>query len=420
MPRVVVVGLDGVPHSFVEKLVSEGELPVLTSLLSEGSFRKMHSVIPTVSSVAWATYMTGKNPGRHGIYGFIDTEPNSLDLYIPMSSHMQSRTLWDVLGDEGKRVMVVNVPLTYPPRSVNGILVSGFLATKLRKATYPKEIARELEKVGYRIDVDPWNPREGKTYEFLRDLDRTLERRFDGAFRLMEREPFDFVQLHVMETDRINHFLWDTAEYHGAFLAYYRKIDSYLGRLRERLADDQILVILSDHGFCRIEKEIDLNFWLLDQGHLSWRSHDTDSLEGLDLRSSAYSLPPGRIYLLNPGASADIAMGLLDLKDPESGKKIVRKVLARSQLYSGGISHRAPDLVAVPHDGFDLKASFGSRDSLAGRSPIVGMHTYDDAFIYVQKRTIVREDVGIVDATPTILSLFGIQPPPDLDGSSCI
>jgi predicted AlkP superfamily phosphohydrolase/phosphomutase len=420
MPRVVVVGLDGVPYSFIEKLTSEGHLPVFGSLLKEGSFRKMNSVMPTVSSVAWSTYMTGRNPGGHGIYGFIDTEPNGLDLYVPLSTHLKTPTLWDVLGAHGKRVLVMNVPVTYPPREVNGVLVSGVLATKVEKATYPREIARELKEAGYRIDVDPWNPRKGKMKEFLRDLDRTLERRFESAFRLMEFEPFDFVQLHVMGTDRINHFLWDVAPYQAAFLEYYEKIDVYLGRVKERLADDQVLVVLSDHGFCRIEKEIDLNVWLLDNGYLKWRSHDADSLRGLDPESSAYSLPPGRIYLRKTQAASDIAEGLTRLENPETGEKIVRSVFERDQLYSGDASGMAPDLVAVPHDGFDLKASFGMRDSLTGRSPIVGMHTYDDAFIYLQRGTISEEEVGIVDIMPTILDILSVPAPADLDGSSCL
>ncbi len=113
--RVVVIGLDGVPYSFVREMANRGELPNLQSLLREGSLSRMNSTVPCVSSVAWSSYMTGRNPGKHNIYGFVDRDPKSRDIYIPTSKNMGCQTLWEVLGRHGKRVLVINVPLTYPP-----------------------------------------------------------------------------------------------------------------------------------------------------------------------------------------------------------------------------------------------------------------------------------------------------------------
>jgi predicted AlkP superfamily phosphohydrolase/phosphomutase len=420
MSKVLVIGLDGVSHSLVESLAEGGTVPNLQELLSEGSFKKMHSVMPTVSSVAWSTYMTGTNPGKHGIYGFIDRQPDTREVYIPLSSHMKCETLWQILGNSGKRVVVINVPVTYPPTPVAGVLISGFLATKVKKATYPREVADVLRGIGYRIDADPWTAREGKMEEFLADLNHTLEKRFQTAFYFMQKEPWDFFQLHVMGTDRINHFLWNVTKYRDEFLAYYRKIDGFLGELRKGIPDSTTLIILSDHGFCEIEQEVDLNFWLSERGYLKWSSDCPASLEDMNRQSRAYSLPPGRIYLEDEEVRHEVKRELMNLRVPGVKKQIVKKVFERQELYSGSSSLFGPDLVAVPSDGFDFKASFTRKSALTGRSPIVGMHTYDDAFVYVRGEELKKETIGIVDIMPTILHLLEISPPSSVDGSSCL
>ncbi|MDD3627915.1 MAG: alkaline phosphatase family protein, partial [bacterium] len=144
--RIAVIGLDGVPFTFLNRIMEEGRMPFLKKLISSGGhFQRMNSVIPTISSVAWSTYMTGKDCSGHGIYGFIDRTPNPFKLYIPMAKHMKAETLWEYLSGKGKRVFVMNVPETYPPRKVNGILISCFLATDINKATYPAEVSEELK-----------------------------------------------------------------------------------------------------------------------------------------------------------------------------------------------------------------------------------------------------------------------------------
>ena len=207
--KVVVIGIDGVPFSFLGEQMAEGRMSRWAKLVEKGSFKRMKSVIPTVSSVAWSSYMTGKNPGKHNIFGFVDRHPDPMEIFIPTSSNMRSETLWEILSQHDKRVIVINVPVTYPPREVNGVLISGFLATRLEKAVYPESLRVKLEEMGYRIDVDAWKAHEDKE-QFLEDVHHTLERRIETAFYLMEHLEWDFFQVHIMETDRINHFLWNT------------------------------------------------------------------------------------------------------------------------------------------------------------------------------------------------------------------
>ncbi len=298
--RVVVVGLDGVPHGFIHEMFEGGELPHFRSLASEGALVKMGSTIPCVSSVAWSSYMTGRNPGKHNIYGFVDRDPKSLEIYIPTSKNMGCQTLWESLGQQGKRVLVINVPVTYPPRPVNGILIGCFLCMNIDKVAYPREISETLKRMGYRIDADARKARENEA-AFLEDLHETLRKRVEIGLHLYEKEDWDFFQLHIMETDRMNHFFWDgwteqAAPHRDAFFKFYREVDRALGEIFRRVEGDAELVVLSDHGFCSARKEVNVNAWLKEDGWLrfsAWRGREP---RGWVPRSF---LPPPAKILLN-------------------------------------------------------------------------------------------------------------------------
>jgi predicted AlkP superfamily phosphohydrolase/phosphomutase len=431
--RVFVLSIDGVPYSFLKGQMAQGRWPHLARLVQEGSFARMRSVLPTISSVAWSTFMTGKNPGKHGIFGFVDHRPNSYEVFIPTSVNMTSKTLWEILSEGGKEVVVMNVPVTYPVRPVNGILVSGFLATSLKKATYPAEIAAQLEQMGYRIDADAAQAWESLD-KFLEDLRITLEKRVQAMFYFMDHQPWDYFHLHIMGTDRINHFMWEHMErghpqYAPAFLEYYRQIDEILGILSNKLDDDVTFILMSDHGFCSIKKEVNLSRYLQHRGWLQFEGNPPTGLQDIHPSSRAYTLIPGRVYLnlkgrepkggVDPGdyqrVRDELAEVLLDCQLPETGQKVISKVIRREEIYGGGNLSAAADLIAVPYDGFDLKADV-KKEALAEKTALLGMHTYDDAFLFVRGRSSVRSDVEIMDLLPTILSLMDLPVPQDTDG----
>ena len=438
--RALVIGLDGVPFSLLNELSAKGRLPNWAKLVESGSFKRMNSIHPCVSSVAWATYMTGRNPGKHNIYGFVDRYPPSMEVFIPTSRDMAGQTLWEILSRAGKRVVVINVPLTYPPREVNGILISGFLCTNIDKIAYPKEMAGVLKEMGYRIDVDAWQARNSLD-RFLEDLHLTLDKRIEATLHFLEKEEWDFFQLHIMETDRLNHFLWGLweerdAQYGPEFLAYYQKIDGILGRISAMLDGDTRLIILSDHGFCGMKKEVFLNQWLQREGWLKFREENPKSVKDIHQESKAYSLIPGRIYVNLAGRESsgsvcfpdeyervrdEMKDALLGMRDPDSGERIIERVFKREELYHGPHYKDGPDLVAIPRNGYDLKGNLDKKE-LTYKGPLVGMHTYDDAFLYLKDGEINRKDnqFEVMDVMPTILKLMGINFPEDLDGEALL
>src|SRR5687767_9752547 len=97
-PRAILIGLDGTPHSLLRKLADDGTMPNVRRLIGEGTLKSMTTTIPEISSVAWSSFMTGVNPGKHGVYGFVDLQPHSYKAYFPNSKHVKAEALWDILG----------------------------------------------------------------------------------------------------------------------------------------------------------------------------------------------------------------------------------------------------------------------------------------------------------------------------------
>jgi len=113
MKRVLVIGLDGFPYTLANRLMDDGIFPNFKSLLEEGTFSQMDSIYPTVSNVAWTSYQTGKNPGKFGVYGFAELTPE-FDLFIPNSTNCKSKTIQEIISENGKRVISLGVPGSYP------------------------------------------------------------------------------------------------------------------------------------------------------------------------------------------------------------------------------------------------------------------------------------------------------------------
>ena len=440
--RVVFIGLDGTPYTFMQRLIAEGRAPNAARLAEQGSLLRMDSMWPWVSSVAWSTMMTGVNPAKHNIFGFIDRDPATYKQFIPTARNMKAKTLWEVLSEAGKRVIVINVPVTYPPRQVNGILVSGFLSPNLDKAVYPASYTPTLKSLGYIVDADPWKARESKDLA-LEEVNAALEARIRTLFYLLENEEWDYLHVHVMETDRLHHFLWQQMEeghptYAPAFYDFYRRIDEMLGELAAKLDDHTTLMWMADHGFCTIKKEVYVNRWLMDNGWLTLHNVPPDRKKGLDEidpSSVAYSLDPGRVVIrvkgrekegcVNPGAEYEalrdeIAAAALELHDPDSGEPIFQAAFKREELYHGPYLAQAADLILAPYDGYDPKGPLYKESLTYKGGELVGMHTYDDAMLYVGGQTVPQTRFSVVNVMPTILELMKVDGPADLDGESLV
>lgn len=286
--KVVVLGLDGCTFDLLNPWMEQGFLPNLKTIKEEGVSGILRSSFPPVTGPAWVTFMTGKNPGKHSIYEFLVRKPNSYREIPVNADNRDGQTLWEILSEQGYKVGVLNVPMTYPPQKVNGVLISDFLTPPgKRDFIHPPELLDELEETfgTYYLHQRSLEVATAlsDTYiaTFLNDCFSMMRYKFDVAKFLIKKEAFDFLMLHIVATDRVQHTLWnildphheryraDLAErYYDQVVSFYRELDKQIGDLLALYDSSTTTFIISDHGFCTINKTIDLNVWLLREGYI--------------------------------------------------------------------------------------------------------------------------------------------------------
>jgi predicted AlkP superfamily phosphohydrolase/phosphomutase len=273
--KVLVIGLDGASFVALDPLLERGAMPALARLIKSGFAAPLLSTLPPVSAPAWSSFITGKNPGKHGVYQFYDVNPlspgslgrgNQTYLAVPgvvvNARSITEPTLWDLISAAGLRMATINVPMTYPPMPLNGIMVTGMLTPPgSRHFTYPAELADELHD--YEIDL---NPKE-KDYSsaddvFLQRMNELLDKRGRAALSLFQKEPWDCFIIIFTETDRLQHRCWHLLDpvwsarltpqqrsIQPQVIGFYTKLDQYLAEFVQLAGNDYEIIILSDHGF---------------------------------------------------------------------------------------------------------------------------------------------------------------------------
>ena len=428
--KVAVLGLDGVPFSLLQDFFAKGIMPRLAETAKSGTFLRMETSLPCVSSVAWTSFMTGKNPGDHGIFGFTDVWPDKLALRLPSFDDMRSTVIWNALP--GKTSVVVNLPFTYPARPLNGILISGFVAPLFERSVYPESMIAWLKSRNYRIDVDAVKGRQDRRF-LVRDLFETLKIHSEVMLTLMERENWDLFIGVITGTDRLHHFFFDAAQdpshpLHKDFIDYYRMIDSFFSRFVEKCGKFARLIVLSDHGFTRLKTQVYLNHILKTMGYISFVKSEPVSPEDIHPGSKAFAMDPSRIYLnskerFSHGAlnSKEAEMMRISLKKELESLRLIdigflspqgsdrpedrlfTRVLLKEDIFDGKCIAWAPDLVVIPRSGYDPKGALNVRAATM-TDIFTGMHTHDDAFLIVDD-----PDIGKRLSQPRITDVFGLM-----------
>ena len=271
--RTVILGIDGLPYTFIKKFTNKGHLPNIRKLIEEGViFKQMSASIPEVSSTSWSCIFTGKNPAEHGIYGFTDLIPGTYSMSFPNFKNVRCEAFWQREKNKNKKHVIINVPSTYPAEELNGFLVSGFVSLDLDKAVYPAEELQKLKEDGYEIDVDAGKVNDSKDL-FLNELFKTLEKRTELGMRKWDELDWDVFFFVVTGTDRLEHFFWDAIEdennkYHDRVMEFFDKTDEVVGKFLDKMSENDSLIMVSDHGMEQINYNVYLNKFLKEEGYL--------------------------------------------------------------------------------------------------------------------------------------------------------
>ncbi len=311
--------------------------------------------------------------------------------------------------------MACNIPQTYPARPSNGVIVSGFVAIDLKKATYPERVFNYLSDIGYKIDVNAKLAAENPEL-FFDDLFDTFERRKRAIKHLYEKEEWQLFIGVITETDRLHHFFFDSAlegTYYGIFERFYGELDAFIGEMVNQAGKDGAsLFACSDHGFTTIKTEVYLNKWLIENGYLYLNGHQ--GLKGITSDTRAFCLDPSRIYIHLEGRYGrgciknSEYMQLRDelkdrlLKIEFNGKKVIKNIYAKEGIFNGNYAENGPDLYLLPNYGFDLKGAV-NKENVFGVTHFRGMHTFDDAFFY-SSVPVNDKDLKIEDLASIITS----------------
>jgi predicted AlkP superfamily phosphohydrolase/phosphomutase len=338
--RVLVIGIDGATAACLEPMMERGVIPNLRRIAREGFYRPLRSTVPPISAAAWSTFITGKNPGKHGVLNFLSAKPaedveEAVEIFpggfsLLNARSIRARSIWDLLSEAGKRIGVVNVPMTYPPTKVNGLMITGMLTPSgAGEFTYPPELAQSVGD--YEIDLKLHE----KEFEFSpsRLIERLLEimtKRGETVLRLMEEIDWDFFMVVFTETDRLQHRFWHYLDprhpaYYSAEADQFRplldqsygKLDELVGRLIDQAGPEAVTMILSDHGFGPVaptsvfRRELARQVGLYDEKRANWVLRLRTSLErtiGLDregmYRYFGWLLPQSVLQRIERGVQA--------------------------------------------------------------------------------------------------------------------
>ena len=280
MSRVLVIGIDGATFDLIKPWAEAGDLPNLARMMSEGIHSPLESTIPPVTAPAWSTFATGVNLGKHGVFDFIRPIGGQFDLVNATS--IRAPTLWQILSQAGRKVGVMNVPVTYPPQPVNGFVIGGMLSPVNGDFTYPANLLDHYEgklkpyRIAPHVQYKP-----GNEAEFTADLLDLAERRGEYALQLLADYPYDFLMFHFQATDNMQHAFWKfvdpshprydpqaAARFGPGLKQLYQRVDNYIGQMLNRLDDDTTVIVMSDHGFGSLHYVVNVNLFLMDQGLL--------------------------------------------------------------------------------------------------------------------------------------------------------
>ncbi len=456
--KVLIVGWDCAPPDWVfDKWIDD--LPTLKSLLKKGVYGNLTSTIPPITVPAWQSMLTSKDPGQLGVYGFRNRKDYSYDgQYFSNGADILEPAVWDILGKVGKKSILVGVPQTYPPREINGHMITCFLTPSLKSQyTYPNELRNEIEKnIGeYIPDVKHFRT-EDRDF-ILKQIYEATETRFKTFRYLLKNKEWDFAMIVEMGTDRIHHSFWkflDPAhpkyekgnKYETVIPEYYKYLDKELAEtLKEVNLDETTVMVVSDHGAKSMLGGICINEWLIKEGLLTLKEYPKTftPIEKLQIDWSKTKVWGAggyyaRIFMNVQGREPngqipaneykqfrlELKQRIENIKD-EIGKKLLTVAHIPEETYKE-VKRIPPDLIVI----FD-ELRWRSVGSVGMNSvytyendtgPDDANHAQEGMYLLFDPKNNLggkRDDKHhLMDIAPTVLDLLGVKIPNDMQGKS--
>ncbi len=458
--KVLVVGLDSAPPKLMFEVFRK-EMPTLSGLIERGAYGRLESTNPPITVPAWTSMMSSKDPGQLGFYGFRNRKDHSYDGYaFANSALVKEPRLWDLLGDAGKRSIVLGVPQTYPPRPLNGEMVTCFLTPSTKaQYTYPESLKAEVEEVsgGYVLDVDDF--RTPHKEALLQRVYEKTRKHWAVARHMIANREWDYFMVVEMGLDRIHHGFWSymDPEHHKyergnpfeqAIRDYYRYLDGEVASLLKLVPADTLVLVVSDHGSKRMEGGICFNEWLMREGYLTLKDPPKTptpigkvQIDWSKTKAWGDGGYYGRCFMNVKGREPE---GIIDPNDYErvrsdliagieaivddKGRNIGSRAFRPEDIYQA-VNGVAPDLIVYFGDLAWRSVGAVGMDSIYtfenDTGPDEANHDWFGIFVMSSPSGPVPlkgnvGDVSIYDVAPTLLTHFGLPVPTDMIGRSLL
>lgn len=462
-PKVFVIGLDCAPPELIFD-AWRTELPNFRRLMEGGAYGQLFSSTPAITVPAWSSMTSSKDPGTLGFYGFRNRQDYTYEnRYIATGLAVKEKRVWEILGEAGKQSIVVGVPQTYPIRPINGQLISSFLTPGTTDPrvqwTHPAGLRPEIEQLlapeTYDVDVPQFRT-EDKGF-LLQQINDMTRKRFKVLRYLLEQKPWDFFMFVEMGVDRIHHGMWALHDVthrkhdpHGPYVHairdYYRYLDQEVGTLLERLPAETHVIVVSDHGVQKMEGGICINEWLRREGYLVLKEEPPEgkltSLDKLEVDWEKTTVwgdggyyariffnvqgrePQGVIPVDELVAFKEkVKEHIKAIPDP-AGKPIDTHIYEPQDIYHE-VRNVPPDLIVyLGNLSWRSVGSFGHGDIYTFENdtgPDDANHAENGIYIYAPpERNLGGKrlpDRQLMDFAPTVLNLFGLPIPADMQGS---
>lgn len=336
MTRLLTIALDGATLDLLQPWMDAGELPLLARLFREGSGGVLNSTVPWATPTAFASFATGTNPGKHGVYDFGRLIGEDYTAFVPTNgADVNGRSLWRLLSDAGLSSGVVNMPMTYPAEAINGFIVAGIpYPGGSPRVAYPSGLLADLRARGWDLSRNASDDLGGSYADYYTGLLDLIRTRGEATAHLIRTHNPDFVAVHFLETDQVQHRFWQfmpgeprydsDGPHTDAILRLYKVTEVAMQQILDAAGEDITVCVMSDHGFGPTRTQVWLNNWLVAHDFLALKS----SL-GVRLKQISYRLG------LSPAAIREAAperlkLAILQFFERQKGRAIAAEMEADS------------------------------------------------------------------------------------------
>ncbi len=462
MPRVLLIGWDGADWRILDPLLERGDLPNLEALIGRGQRAVLRSTVPTHSWAAWPSFLTGVDPADHGVYDILETVPGTHKAYPVTYRSIKERTFVEDLSAAGKVGVYADVPLMFPPPEINGRILAGGVLPKNRTYSHPADLPETLAKAGvpWEINGMSWTTYRNRPEPYLAEALDITGKRIRATEWLMDNTDWDLMASVWVSVDRTQHALSnyvgpdhpDYAKNKDTALAskvrdVYKQLDDAIGSFVSRTREDDLILFISDHGFQSCTRTIHMDHLLKKLGYLEFSAsnvvfgpmqwgavrkiarklYDVLGLHGKVSLPQPVNWSKTRAYtsirstgegvsinlagrepdgIVDPGDFERVRDEVMDrlasFVDPKTGRKPVKAIFKKEEVFKGRHADTAPDILMEPAEGYSLTHA---KSAIEDADWVSGDHRPEGVIVAVGPNVKpFEQEPKLIDLAPTILA----------------